>query len=119
MSGTTVWTFGLSTFTRILQGGEFEPWFQAKGIYQKDVVLGATVAADSYIDTGAVEVGPLTIRARFDNTIDRDVFMGQLLAAGTLSNSKGYSGSAILLAANAIDSGLPDLFYVDATFELR
>lgn len=115
--GQTVWSFGSSTFVRIVSGDEFAPRFDGKWLYTKDVVLGATLASQSYIDLGAREVGPMTMRIEFTSEALRNTFTDLNGTVGTLANTKGRSYTALLVAVSRVDSFTRWL--ADATWEVR
>lgn len=115
----TIYTFSASTFTRAISGDEFDPWFESTVEYTKDVVLGATAGADSYIDIGAGGAAPLSLRAAFASSAARATLLALLGTAHTLSNTRGRSASALLTKARAIDTGLVGVWYADLVFEQR
>lgn len=122
MSGKTVWTFTVGgvdyTWYRALSGAEFEPWFSAEGQYTVDVVLGSTLASDNYLDIGGVSVPPLTMRAVFASSSYRETLRSAcLLQSGTLSNTRGRSATATMVAAKRVDD-LP-LLLLDMVFVMR
>lgn len=117
MSAET-WTFDGVTFERIISGDTIEPWFSEVLNYTKDTVLGATTAAQSYIDQGAVEVPPFEIRASFSSESARDAFLAKRYLTKTLSNTNGYSGTALLAKAKRANGG-GTFYFVDCVFELR
>ncbi len=119
MSGKTVWTFRSTTFSRAISSDEFDPWFEEDPQITKDTVLGATAAADSYIDIGATAYGPLELRAAFSSSSTREMFItNNLLQSGTLSNTRSRSATALLIKARRIDAP-PGYYYADCTFEKR
>ena len=103
---------------REVSGDEFPPWFDAEPQITKDAVLGATTAAQSYLDTGAIVYPPLTIRAAFASSSARETFItANLLQSGTLANTRSRSATALLVKAVRLDA-LPR-YLADLTFELR
>jgi hypothetical protein len=112
----TVWTFVSSSFYQHV-GEEYQGRFDGKYNYTKDLVLGATTAAQSYVDLGAFEVGPLTMRIEFNSSALRQTFQALMGTTGTLSNSVGLSYTALLVDVKRID-GL-SVFRCDATWEQR
>jgi hypothetical protein len=113
----TVWTFSGSSFYRIVSD-EFAPRFDGKYQYTKDLVLGATSSADSYIDLGAFEVAPLQLRIEFDTEALRNTFQSLIGTSGTLSNTRGRSYSAILVGVMRVDAK-GGRWLADATWEAR
>lgn len=119
MSSRTVYTFNSSDFYRVAGGDELDPWFESTVEITKDLVLGATSAAASYIDTGAYAAGPLSFRAAFTSSAARATFLALLGTTHTLSNTRGRSSSAMLTKAKAIDAGGAYQWYCDVSFEQR
>jgi len=116
MSGKTVWTFGAATFTRPVPE-EFEPTFNGKHPYTKDLVLGATTAAHSYVDLAGFEVGPLAMRIEFTSSALRDAFLAYQGTVATLSNTRGRTYTALLVDFKRIDDG--HHWWADAVWEQR
>lgn len=112
-----VWTFNTTATFFQHVGSEYRGRFDGKYQYVKDLVLGATTAAQAYIDLGAFEVGPLTMRIEFTSSALRNTFQGMQGTTATLSNSLGLSYTAILLQADRIENG--GLYLVDAMWEQR
>ena len=119
MSGKTVWTFIGLTATRPVDSDTYEPWYEAKLNYTRDLVLGATTAADSYLDVGAAEVPPLALRFEFASDSARQAFINLRGQTGTLSNTRGYSTTAMLVSTKRINTGMPSVFWLDLLFEAR
>ena len=120
MSGKTVWTFvatpGTATFTRVVND-EFEPTFNGKYPYTKDLVLGATTAGGSYIDLAAFEVGPMSMRIEFTSSALRDAFLAYPGLTGTLSNTRSRTYTAMLVDFKRIDDGVH--WWADVVWEQR
>ncbi len=113
----TIWTFNATyTFTRVVQD-EFEPTFNGKYQYTKDLVLGATTAAQSYIDLGGFEVGPMSMRIEFTSSALRDAFLANYGITATLSNTRSRTYTAILLDIKRIDDGVH--WWADVVWEQR
>ena len=112
------WQFSGSSFYRH-SGEEFAPRFDAKVGYTKDTVLGATSAAQSYLDIGATEVGPLTLRCEFETEAARQTFQALIGTTGTLSNTAGLSYTATLLKVTRIEGGGGSIYRADTTWEQR
>jgi hypothetical protein len=113
----TVWTFNTTaTFTQLVSD-EYNERFDGKYQYTKDLVLGATTAAQSYVDLGAFEVGPLTLRIEFTTSALRNTFQGMIGTTATLSNTNGRSYTAMLTEVRRIENG--GMYLADATWEQR
>jgi len=117
MSGKTIWQFAGSSFYREVGGDEYAPRFDGKMNTTKDLVLGATTAAQSYVDLGAFEVAPLTMKIEFTTEAARNTFQALLGTSGTLSNTRGRSYTALLVEVKRIDTFTRWL--AEATWEQR
>ena len=117
--GRTIWTFDGIDFRRLLTSDEWQPRFSITGLYTKDIVLGATTAADSYVDTGAWQFEPLEMRAVFDTDADRDNMILKLLSSGALTNDTGLAVTAMLVKAWRVNIGVAGIYALDLTFERR
>jgi hypothetical protein len=116
MSGKTIWTFNGSSFTRIVSD-EYAPRFDGKYQYTKDLVLGATTAAQSYVDLGAFEVGSISMRIEFTSEALRNTFQSYIGLTATLSNTRGRSYTAMLVSVQRVDTY--NQWLADATWEQR
>ncbi len=96
---------------------EYAPRFDGKYTYTKDLVLGATTAAQSYVDLGAFEVGPLTMKIEFTSEALRNTFQALIGTSATLSNTRGRSYTALLIEVKRIDTYTRWL--AEATWEAR
>lgn len=120
MSLRTTYTInGSITFQRVLPSPEFDPWFNSHVEYTKDPVLGATSAADSYVDVGALVVDTLSMRASLSSLSARTALLALQGQEVTLSNTRGQSGKVLVVNAKAVDRGDPGTFYVDMVLEQR
>lgn len=114
MSGRTTYTFSSITFTR-QAGDEVVPWFYPDGAYTKDPVLYGTKV---YVDVGASTYPPMSFRATCASSADRSALIAALWTSGTLSNSRGHSGTALLVKAIPINTGIyAATWAVDVAFE--
>lgn len=121
MNRITEWQFavaGVATayFARQV-GDEFQPRFDGKWQYTKDLVLGATTSAQSYTDLGTFEIAPLQMRIEFGSEAGRQTFQGLHGMVGTLSNTRGRSYTALLVSVTRIDTA--NEWLADAVFEAR
>lgn len=116
MAGKTVWTFNGATFTRVVEE-TFEPTFNGRHPYTKDLVLGATTAGGSYVDLAGFEVGPLSMRVEFTSSALRDAFLANQGVTATLSNTRGRSYTALLVDFKRIDDGVH--WWAEAVWEQR
>lgn len=105
-----------NTFYQLVSD-EYAGRFDGEYLITKDLVLGATTAAQSYVDLGAFVVGPLTLRCEFSSSALRNTFQSTIGTTGTLSNSLGISYTALLVKATRIENG--GLYIVDAMWEQR
>lgn len=103
------WTFTVGvtavTFTQQV-GDDYLLRFDGKFSYTKDLVLGATTAAQNYIDIGAFDVDPLPQTAEFATSADRQTFFGLQMQLGTLASSNGLSYTVLLVQATRIEGAL-------------
>jgi hypothetical protein len=112
----TTWQFSGSTFYEIVQD-DYQQRFDGEYQYTKDVVLGATTSAQSYIDLGAFVVAPMTKRVEFSTSALRQTFQALIGTTATLSSSTGLTYTATLLKVTRIDGAL--FYRADATWEAR
>jgi hypothetical protein len=116
ITGRTLWAFSGSYFVREVTD-EYAPRFDGKQNYTKDLVLGATTSAQSYVDIGAFEVAPLTMKIEFETEAARNTFQALIGTSGTLSNTRGRSYTALLVEVKRIDTYTRWL--AEATWEAR
>jgi hypothetical protein len=115
-SGATIYTFAAVTFIRRIEGDDLVPWFYADTTYTKDAVLGGALA---YVDIGASVYPPLAFRGACLSAVDRLALIAARGTTGTLSNTRGHSGTATLLKATPMNSGDYSDWFIDLLFELR
>jgi hypothetical protein len=117
----TIWTYtptvGSPASFYQLVGDEYQARFDGKWQYTKDLVLGATTAAQSYIDMGAFEVTPLNLRCEFDTSALRNAFQTLHGTVGTLSNTNGLSYAVLLVEVRRIENG--GMFIAESVWEAR
>lgn len=111
----TVYTFKGLTFTRMVEGYDFEPWLSQKTIYQADPILGGTIGA-TYIDTAATVINPFNVRAAFTTASDRQSMKAKISQSGTLSNTAGRSRAMTLVEVKEIGSQIGGYFVADLVF---
>jgi hypothetical protein len=111
-----IWQFSGSSFYQLVND-EYAGRFDGKYIFTKDIVLGATTAAQSYIDLGAFEVTPLTMRIEFTTSAARQTFQALIGTTATLSNTLGISYTAILVDCRRVENG--GMYLADAVWEQR
>lgn len=103
------WTYTVGatvcTFYELVQD-DYKQRFDGKYNYTKDVVLGATTAAQNYIDIGAFDVAPMSKRCEFTTNAARDTFYGLQGLTGTLASSNGLSYTATLLSVERIQGAI-------------
>lgn len=114
--GFTIYTFAAVTFIRRVDGDDLSPWFYPDTQYTKDIVLGGTTA---YIDLGADVYPPLVFRGSCLSSADRLLLIAARGTTGTLSNTRGHSGTVTLLKAQPMNGGTYSQYWVDLLFELR
>ncbi len=112
----TLWTFSASTYYEIVQD-DYQQRFDGEYQYTKDIVLGATTSAQSYIDLGAFVVAPMTKRCEFTTTAARQTFQGLIGTTATLSSSTGLTYTATLVKVTRIEGAI--LPRADAVWEAR
>lgn len=112
-----VWTFNTTATFKQVVGDEYKGRFDGKYVYTKDLVLGATSASDSYVDLGAFEVTPLTMRIEFTTSTLRNTFQAMQGTTATLSNTLGLSYTALLVQVDRIENG--GMYLADAVWEQR
>lgn len=87
-------------------GDDYTLRFDGAYQYTKDVVLGATSAAQNYIDLGAFDVDPLSKQVEFTTSANRQTFFGLQGQTGTLSSSNGLTYTALLVRATRIEGAI-------------
>lgn len=105
-----LWTFTVSgvatvSFTEQVQD-DYQLRFNGGYAYTKDTVLGATTAAQNYVDLGAFDVDPMHKRCEFTSSADRQTFNALQGQVGTLSSSTGLSYLAALMRATRIEGAI-------------
>jgi hypothetical protein len=111
--GFTTYTFAGITFKRVV-GDDYEPWVWGDIQYSRDVVLGGTKA---YIDIGATVYPPLTFRASCGSTADRAALYAAVGTTGTLTSSRGLSGTFTLVKARPVNGTPHTAYYLDTVWE--
>lgn len=116
----TVWTFtvGATAIAMYDQvGDDYEQYFNGSLQTTKDTVLGATTAAQSYVDVGAFVVPPVSRRYEFLTSANRNVFYALQGSTGTLASSTGLSYTVLLTACKRIEGAIYPR--ADVTWEQR
>lgn len=97
---TTVYTLvvGATTVTFTRQAsGEFERWFEEDTAYSESYILRGT-SRRVVIDVGGVTYSPLAIRAEVADAATIATLRSLRAQQGTLSNTRGRSAAAMLMA---------------------
>lgn len=118
MSGRTVYTFApLSvSFTRLVEGDQFQPWAFAETQYTADPVLGGTQV---YLDVGGDTEAKLEGVFSCSSDVDRQTLKNGRGTTGVLSNSRGRSNTYTLVKATPIDRGDYGRRLINLVFVLR
>lgn len=114
MSGRTLYTFAGVNFTRIT-ADEVQPWLYAETQYTADPVLGGALV---YVDIGGDTPAPLSFRASCSNSADRAALISARGTTGTLSNTRGHTGTVVLVKATPINANPYAQWLIDLTFVL-
>lgn len=118
--GITVYTFTANgTTVQFIRrrSGTIDGWFGVKPSYTKDSILpSGTTGGGVIIDFGAYDYKPLQITAELPSAVARATLKSLATYAGTLSNTKGRSASAVLTVADEPDEG-DGTFLLECTFE--
>jgi hypothetical protein len=117
--GRTLWSFADVSFFYELVNDDYQQRFDGEYQYTKDIVLGATTAAQSYIDLGGFVVAPMQKRIAFSTSAARQTFQALIGTTATLSNDAGLSYTATLLKVTRIEGGGGIIYRADAIWEQR
>jgi hypothetical protein len=102
----TVWTFNTTATFYEFAAEDYQQRFDGEYQYTKDIVLGATTAAQSYVDLGAFVVAPMTKKIEFTTSAARQSFQAMIGTTATLSSSTGLSYTATLLRVTRIEGAI-------------
>lgn len=112
----TIYQFGSSAQFNRLTESNYQEWFGSKVQFTQDAVKGST---RDYVDIGATGFEPLAFVAVFGSVSERDDMASRIGSEATLSNSKGFSDTAILISAQRIDVNGPSLYGLQVSFVKR